>query len=102
MNKVMLLKSGDACGLHAGINRRHATPLLLNSVAKAGYIKIKMSTMTSYQTPTEQGYYGSFGGAYIPEMLHPNVLELQQQYLEIMNEPAFQQANTAFFGRKAE
>jgi tryptophan synthase beta chain len=52
--------------------------------------KTKMSTMTSYQSPTEQGYYGSFGGAYIPEMLHPNVLELQQQYLEIMNEAAFQ------------
>jgi tryptophan synthase beta chain len=50
-----------------------------------------MSTIASYQTPTEQGYYGSFGGAYIPEMLHPNVLELQQQYRNIINDPAFQQ-----------
>ncbi|MEN9569920.1 MAG: hypothetical protein RL172_1151 [Bacteroidota bacterium] len=40
----------------------------------------------------EQGYYGQFGGAFIPEMLHPNVKQLQQQYLSIMNEPAFQEA----------
>jgi len=26
-------------------------------------------------SPNEQGYYGSFGGAYIPEMLHRNVEE---------------------------
>ena len=32
----------------------------------------------------EQGYYGDFGGAYIPEMLYPNVEELRQQYLKIM------------------
>jgi tryptophan synthase beta chain len=50
-----------------------------------------MNAMTSYQIPTAQGYYGSFGGAYIPEMLHPNVEQLQQQYLQIMNEEVFQQ-----------
>jgi len=38
-----------------------------------------------------KGYYGPFGGAYIPEMLYPNVEELQRQYLEIMASPAFQQ-----------
>ncbi|MCP4521417.1 MAG: tryptophan synthase subunit beta [Cytophagales bacterium] len=37
----------------------------------------------------EHGYYGQFGGAYIPEMLHPNVEELKNAYLEIMNEPGF-------------
>jgi tryptophan synthase beta chain len=45
-----------------------------------------------YTTPNLQGYYGSFGGAYIPEMLHSNVAELQEKYLHIMAEPAFQQA----------
>ncbi|TRZ41468.1 tryptophan synthase subunit beta [Robertkochia solimangrovi] len=35
------------------------------------------------------GYYGNFGGAYIPEMLYPNVEELRQRYLEVMNEPDF-------------
>ena len=41
-------------------------------------------------TPNEQGYYGSFGGAYIPEMLHRNVEELRAKYLEIMYEEEFQ------------
>ncbi|WP_423148054.1 tryptophan synthase subunit beta [Rubrolithibacter danxiaensis] len=39
----------------------------------------------------EKGYYGSFGGAYIPEMLYPNVEELRQKYLEIMKDPGFQE-----------
>ena len=39
---------------------------------------------TSYQ-PDENGFYGSFGGAYIPEMLIPNIEELQENYLKIIN-----------------
>lgn len=38
----------------------------------------------------EKGYYGEFGGAYIPEMLYPNVEELRQQYIQIMQEESFQ------------
>jgi tryptophan synthase beta chain len=38
----------------------------------------------------ERGYYGEFGGAYIPEMLYPNIEELRQRYLEIMQEDTFQ------------
>ncbi len=38
----------------------------------------------------EKCYYGEFGGAYIPEMLYPNVEELRQQYLKITAEPEFQ------------
>jgi len=45
---------------------------------------------TSYKLPSERGYYGDFGGAFIPEMLYPNVEELRNRYLEIMNEPDFQ------------
>ena len=37
----------------------------------------------------EHGYYGEFGGAFVPEMLYPNVLELQQKYLQIINEETF-------------
>jgi len=40
--------------------------------------------------PNENGYYGEFGGAFIPEMLYPNVVELQQNYLSIINEKGFQ------------
>jgi len=39
----------------------------------------------------ERGYYGQFGGAYIPEMLHPNVEELRNNYLKIIEEKGFQQ-----------
>lgn len=36
-----------------------------------------------------RGYYGDFGGAFIPEMLYPNVEELRSRYLDIIAEPAF-------------
>ncbi|MCM4159985.1 tryptophan synthase subunit beta [Antarcticibacterium flavum] len=43
----------------------------------------------TYQV-NEKGYYGDFGGAYIPEMLYPNVEELRSKYLEVMREESFQ------------
>ena len=39
--------------------------------------------MSKYQID-ERGYYGRFGGAYIPEMLYPNVEELRTNYLRII------------------
>ena len=44
---------------------------------------------TNYQKPSNEGYYGDFGGAYIPEMLYENVEILKNQYLQIMEDPAF-------------
>ena len=38
----------------------------------------------------ERGYYGNFGGAYIPEMLYPNIEELRENYEKIMEAPDFQ------------
>src|SRR6188472_836841 len=49
-----------------------------------------MKKTNTYTSPDEFGYYGKFGGAYIPEMLHRNVEELKSRYLEIMNEGSFQ------------
>ena len=49
-----------------------------------------MTPTISYQQPTARGYYGEFGGAFVPEMLYPNVEELRTQYLEIIAEPNFQ------------
>jgi tryptophan synthase beta chain len=37
------------------------------------------------------GYYGEFGGAYIPEILYANVERLKSEYLKIMDEPGFRQ-----------
>jgi len=42
-----------------------------------------------YQVDGE-GYYGNYGGAFIPEMLYPNVEELRQTYLTIISDPSFQ------------
>jgi len=44
----------------------------------------------NYQNPTAEGYYGDYGGAYIPEMLYSNVETLKKQYLQIMQDPIFQ------------
>ena len=43
---------------------------------------------TSYNVD-ENGYYGQFGGAFIPEMLYPNIEELRTNYLKITAEPSF-------------
>lgn len=40
--------------------------------------------------PTKEGYYGQFGGAFIPELLHPNVKELEDNYLDIIYSESFQ------------
>jgi len=45
----------------------------------------------NYKNPDVNGYYGEFGGAFIPEMLYPNVEELQKNYLEIIESEDFQQ-----------
>jgi len=39
----------------------------------------------------EQGYYGEFGGAYVPEILQKNVKELKENYLKIMQSPDFRE-----------
>lgn len=49
-----------------------------------------MSLENTYTKPDEHGYYGQFGGAYIPEMLHRNIEELQEKYLDIIYEDSFQ------------
>ena len=47
------------------------------------------NTQVNYQNPSIEGYYGEFGGAYIPEMLFKNVETLKAEYLKIMQDPAF-------------
>ncbi len=39
----------------------------------------------------EKGYYGSFGGAWIPEMMYTNIAELKHRYREIIDSPEFEQ-----------
>ena len=40
-------------------------------------------------TVNKRGYYGAYGGAFIPEMLYPNVEELRTSYLEIIHSESF-------------
>ena len=51
----------------------------------------------------EKGFYGDFGGAYIPEMLYPNVEELRQNYIQISEldsfKKEFQSLLTEYVGR---
>lgn len=49
-----------------------------------------MKHETKKYSTNEKGYYGEFGGAFIPEMLYPNVEELRQNYLEIIYTKEFQ------------
>lgn len=51
-------------------------------------METKQST-TGYTSPSERGYYGEFGGAFIPEMLYSNVEDLRSRYLDIINDPGF-------------
>ncbi len=38
----------------------------------------------------KKGYYGEFGGAFVPEMLYPNIVELQENYLKFIADEDFQ------------
>jgi tryptophan synthase beta chain len=42
-------------------------------------------------SPTEKGYYGKFGGAFVPEMLYGNVKELQENYIKIIESNDFEE-----------
>ncbi len=46
-------------------------------------------TQSKYSV-NKRGFYGDFGGAYIPEMLYPNVKELEDNYLRIIYSESFQ------------
>lgn len=43
----------------------------------------------TFKNPDIHGYYGEFGGAFVPEMLYPNVEELQNQYISIIESEEF-------------
>lgn len=42
-------------------------------------------------TVDKNGFYGNYGGAFVPEMLFPNLDELEKNYNEIINDPNFQE-----------
>ena len=52
--------------------------------------EFKYKLMQSKFQADKNGYYGQFGGAFIPELLYPNVKELEDNYLKIMESEEFQ------------
>lgn len=46
--------------------------------------------MNSKFQPDKNGYFGQFGGAYIPELLYPNVKEIEENYIQIIESEEFQ------------
>jgi len=49
-----------------------------------------MDLVMKYTAPTKEGYYGRFGGKFVPEILIPALEELEQAYRETMDDPVFQ------------
>jgi tryptophan synthase beta subunit len=60
---------------------------IVKTHSSASQRKIKIMKTTYHVN--EKGFYGNFGGAFIPEMLYPNVEELRQNYLKITAELSF-------------
>ncbi len=52
---------------------------------------MKKNKQQIFSQPDEHGYYGEFGGAFIPEMLHANVEQLRKNYLKISATKKFKQ-----------
>lgn len=52
--------------------------------------------MKTYQV-NKEGYYGEFGGAYIPEILHRCVEELQNAYSKVLESEGFKKNSTSYY-----
>jgi tryptophan synthase beta chain len=52
---------------------------------------LKNNKQQIFSQPDEHGYYGEFGGAFIPEMLHANIETLRENYLKISSTKKFKQ-----------
>jgi len=48
-------------------------------------------TDATYTAPDENGHFGSYGGAFVPEILHPVLRELREAYAHYKHEPEFQE-----------
>ncbi len=85
IDKVLKFKHPMLSGID--LNSKLETSYGYKSKEKTNKI-IKIIHM-KYIEPDNNGYYGEYGGAFIPEMLYPNVKELQDNYLEIINSENF-------------
>lgn len=54
------------------------------------YQKIMQNTLTKYQQPNARGYFGQYGGKFVPEILIPAVTALEKEYRKAEKDPEFQ------------
>lgn len=93
IEKVTAILATDLPILAIDVNSKFEVEPGLKDVAQLKtfmeHIMTKESRTPTYQAD-DRGYYGDFGGAFIPEMLYPNVEALRSQYIQVMQEPSFQ------------
>ncbi len=44
---------------------------------------------TTYNQPNERGYFGDYGGKFVPEILIPAITALEEEYKKAQNDPEF-------------
>jgi len=87
--KKPVVTYGRLSSFHAGKPRhRHTHPATGTNPDKQP--RKQIDNMKTYQVD-ENGFYGTFGGAYIPEILYKTVEDLRQAYLPIIESKEFQQ-----------
>lgn len=64
-------------------------PAMKNSKKLQSFFNELKRITVSYNV-NEKGFYGEFGGAYIPEAMYPNIEELRSKYLNILESESFQ------------
>jgi phosphoribosylanthranilate isomerase len=70
-------------------SRFEDSPAMKNIKQVQFFFKELKENTVSYKV-NEKGFYGEFGGAYIPEAMYPNIEELRTKYLKIINSESFQ------------
>ncbi len=90
IKKIKKIKHPQLHGID--INSKVEKSAAMKDIALVKKITEEIESFSPY--PNKDGFYGEFGGAYIPEMLYPNIEELQQQYLQIMQDASFQKELT--------
>lgn len=72
------------------INSRFEDNPAIKNISKLHVFFNELNENTVTYNLNEKGFYGEFGGAYIPEAMYPNIEELRTKYLDIIESGSFQ------------
>ncbi len=62
-----------------------------------GSIEETTTTTTTTETTNQRGYFGEFGGSFVPPQLQQALDELDQAFLKYKDDPDFQQELEAYY-----